>query len=318
MEGLKVIFLGTPDFAVASLKSIHESNHTVLAVVTMPDKPAGRGHKLQASPVKKIATENNLPVLQPANLKDKDFIKELSSYNADIFVVVAFRMLPEVVWNMPPLGTVNLHGSLLPNYRGAAPINWAIMNGDDKTGVTTFQLKHKIDTGNILLRAETNISKEDNVGTVHDRLMSIGSELIVETLDKLQEGKITPIDQESLIESSFKEAPKLFKNDCLINWRNNTVNIHNQIRGLSPYPCAFTKLVNNKTNEVINLKIYKSEKSNKKITSGEISVEGKQVFIGTMDGAIELIDVHLAGKKRMKITDLLNGFNLSDYKTNVL
>ncbi len=227
MSGLKVVFLGTPDFAVESLKAIHLSKHEVVAVVTMPDKPAGRGQKLRPSPVKVFGIENNIPVHQPENLKNKEFLSELQSYNADIFVVVAFRMLPEAVWNMPPMGTINLHGSLLPDYRGAAPINWAVMNGDKKTGVTTFQLKHKIDTGNILLKAETEISDTDNVGTVHDRLMVIGSELIVKTLNQLQNGSIIPIKQESLLNDTCREAPKLFKNDCLIDWSNETEKIYN-------------------------------------------------------------------------------------------
>lgn len=312
MKKLKVVFLGTPDFAVASMKAIHESEHQLVGAITMPDKPAGRGKKLQSSPVKVYALEQNIPLLQPSNLKDEDFLKELKNLNADIFIVVAFRMLPEAVWNMPEMGTVNLHGSLLPDYRGAAPINWAVMNGDKKTGVSTFQLKHKIDTGDILLQNETPISEDDNVGTVHDRLMNIGAELIVTTLDQLSSGNTKAIPQDSLNDGPYREAPKLFKPDCLIDWGKNQEEIFNHIRGLSPYPAAYTVLTDGK--EEKNLKIFKTSKSDKAISTGSLKVEGKQVFVGTGSSSLELLEVQLAGKKRMSVKDLLNGFSFDSYK----
>lgn len=313
MKKLKVVFLGTPDFAVASMKAIHESDHELVGAITMPDKPAGRGKKLQSSPVKNYAVEHNIPLLQPSNLKDEEFLADLKAWGADIFIVVAFRMLPEAVWNMPEMGTVNLHGSLLPDYRGAAPINWAVMNGDTKTGVSTFQLKHKIDTGDILLQESTPISEDDNVGTVHDRLMNIGANLIVTTLDQLSEGTVKPLPQDSFNEGPYREAPKLFKPDCLIDWSKDQIKIFNQIRGLSPYPAAYTVLSDGK--EEKNMKIFKTLKSEKKIESGKIEIEAKKVFIGTNTHALELIEVQLAGKKRMTVKDLLNGFSFEGFQT---
>lgn len=312
MKKLKVVFLGTPDFAVASMKAIHESDHELIGAITMPDKPAGRGKKLQSSPLKNYAVEENIPLLQPSNLKDEEFLAELKSWGADIFIVVAFRMLPEAVWNMPEMGTVNLHGSLLPDYRGAAPINWAVMNGDKKTGVSTFQLKHKIDTGDVLLQESTPISDEDNVGSVHDRLMNIGANLIVTTLNQLSEGSVKPIPQESFSEGPYREAPKLFKPDCLIDWNKDQEDIFNHIRGLSPYPAAYTVLSNDKEDK--NMKVFKTLKTDKSIPSGNIKMEGKQVFVGTKSKALELIEVQLAGKKRMSIKDLLNGFSFNEYQ----
>ena len=312
MKKLKVVFLGTPDFAVASMKAIHESDHELIGAITMPDKPAGRGKKLQSSPVKNYAVEQNIPLLQPSSLKDEAFLTELQSWGADIFIVVAFRMLPEAVWNMPEMGTVNLHGSLLPDYRGAAPINWAVMNGDEETGVSTFQLKHKIDTGDILLQESTPITDDDNVGTVHDRLMNIGANLIVSTLNQLSEGSVKPIPQESFSEGPYREAPKLFKPDCLIDWNKDQEDIFNHIRGLSPYPAAYTVLVNGEDKK--NMKIYKTAKSDKALKPGQILVETKQVFVGTKSSALELMEVQLAGKKRMPVKDLLNGFSFSDFQ----
>jgi methionyl-tRNA formyltransferase len=250
---MRIIFMGTPDFAVASLKALIEAGEEVVAVVTGPDKPAGRGQKLHESAVKKFAVSQNIPVLQPVKLRAPEFLAELKSYNADLQVVVAFRMLPELVWNMPEKGTINVHASLLPNYRGAAPINHAIINGEKKSGVTTFLLQHEIDTGNILFSTEVEILDNDNAGDLHDKLMLAGAELLIRTVNAIKKNDIHPIPQDSIDTESLKHAPKIFKEDCLINWENDSVKIYNLIRGLSPYPTAFTH-IDGKV-----LKIYESE-----------------------------------------------------------
>jgi len=305
---MRIIYLGTPDFAVASLHALVDAGKDVVAVVTMPDKKSGRGKKIQESPVKKYAHENKLPVLQPTNLKDPSFLTELKSYNADIQIVVAFRMLPESVWNMPRLGTFNLHGSLLPQYRGAAPINWAIMNGEEKTGVTTFFLKHEIDTGNILKQEEILISETDNVGVVHDKLMELGAKLVVETLNEIEKGKIEGKPQNEFEEGELKFAPKIFKADCEINWNENSENVFNKIRGLDPYPAAFTRIkIGDKE---LGLKVFSSSKELKLNASPKKTiVNGSQLGIETNDGIIWVDELQLEGKRRMKTADFLRGIS---------
>jgi methionyl-tRNA formyltransferase len=301
----RIIFLGTPDFAVASLRALVEHGYNVVAVVTAPDKPAGRGMQLRASAVKEYALAQSLDVLQPEKLKNPDFLQLLKSYAADLQVVVAFRMLPEQVWNMPPLGTVNVHASLLPQYRGAAPINRAIMNGEQVTGVTTFKLKHEIDTGNILLQRQVAILPEDNVGVLYEKLMQEGANLLVETVDGLINNTIQ--EQPQIYSETLHHAPKIFKDDCLIHWSKSGSEIVNQIRGLSPYPAAFTQL------EGKQLKIYNgySTKENDLAQPGTVDTDGKLYLrFATADGWLYATDVQFEGKKRMDIQAFLRGFRL--------
>ena len=311
-KNLRIVFMGTPDFAVASLKALFDGGYNIVGVITAPDKPAGRGNKLTESAVKKYAVENNLKVLQPEKLKNPEFKKELQDLNADLQVVVAFRMLPEVVWNMPKFGTFNLHGSLLPQYRGAAPLNWAVMNGETKTGVTTFLLDHEIDTGKIIFKKETPIGENETVGEVHDRLMEIGAKLVVETVDAIAEGNIQPIPQTSLIEESqIKHAPKIFKEDCKIDWKKDTETVRNLIRGLSPYPTAWTNMINQKTGDEIQAKIFFAQKmdSEKAILPGTIDSDGKTFLnVACGNGWLQITDLQIAGKKRMKTDEFLRGF----------
>lgn len=310
-KDLRIVFMGTPDFAVASLKALVEGGYNVAGVITAPDKPAGRGNQLTQSAVKKYAVENNLYLLQPEKLKNPDFIAELQSLKADLQVVVAFRMLPEAVWNMPRLGTFNLHGSLLPQYRGAAPLNWAIINGETKTGVTTFLLDQEIDTGKVLFKHEIEIDRNDTVGDIHDRLMDIGASLVVKTVDALAGGNYTPIPQTELISDSIKHAPKIFKEDCRINWQNDVEKIRNMIRGLSPYPTAWSLLVKRETGEEIPVKIYFAEKAElpEEATCGTIKTDGKKsLIVACGNGWLNITDIQLAGKKRMKTDEFLRGF----------
>jgi methionyl-tRNA formyltransferase len=311
-KNLRIVFMGTPDFAVASLKALVDGGYKVVGVITAPDKPAGRGNKLTESAVKKYAVENNLKILQPEKLKNPDFIEELQNLKADLQVVVAFRMLPEVVWNMPPLGTFNLHGSLLPQYRGAAPLNWAVINGETKTGVTTFLLDHEIDTGKIIFKKETSIGENETVGEVHDRLMEIGAKLVVETVEAIAEGNIQPISQTDLIdENAIKHAPKIFKEDCKIDWNKDSESIRNLIRGLSPYPTAWSNLINKKTGTEIQAKIFFAKKTGSKKVDlpGTINSDGKTFLrIACGNGWLEITDLQIAGKKRMKTDEFLRGF----------
>jgi methionyl-tRNA formyltransferase len=298
---LRIIFLGTPTFAVASLEAIINNGFNVVGVVTAPDKPAGRGMHLQQSPVKKFAVKNNLKVLQPVKLKDPEFIQQLKQLNADLQVVIAFRMLPEAVWNMPPLGTINLHASLLPDYRGAAPINWAIINGETETGVTTFFLKHEIDTGDILLQEKISIEPTTTAGQLHDKLMHLGAKVVVESLNKIQSGNYKTIPQ---IEGSNKIAPKIFTNTCELNFNKTTQQVYNQIRGLSPYPAAFT-IINNK-----KVKIFYANpvRTNLNETPGKITTDNKTyLHIYCLDGYIEIIDLQPESKKRMDVKSFLAG-----------
>lgn len=304
-EALRIVYFGTPEFAVASLKALVEARANVVAVVTAPDKPAGRGRKLQESDVKQYAVTQGLPVLQPTNMKNPAFIEELRSYEADIQVVVAFRMMPQVVWDMPPMGTVNVHGSLLPQYRGAAPINWAIINGETETGVTTFRLKHEIDTGNILLQKKVEIGADDNVGLIYEKLMNEGATLLVETIKGLAADSLQEIPQNDIPTAELKHAPKIFKEDTRIDWNKPAKQIHDLIRGLSPYPAAFTVLQSNV------LKMYgdKYEITAHDAAVGSYDTDGKSYLrFAAQDGWVYAEDVQLQGKKRMPISDFLRGF----------
>lgn len=304
-EDLRIVYFGTPDFAVASLKALVEAGANVVAVVTAPDKPAGRGMKLKYSAVKEYALEKNLPVLQPTNMKSESFITELRELKADLQVVVAFRMMPEVVWDMPPMGTINVHGSLLPQYRGAAPINWAIMNGERETGVTTFKLKHEIDTGDILLQQKVTIEPEDNIGTLYEKLMNEGAKLLVKTVKGLAEGTLQEKSQDSIPVAELKHAPKIFKEHMEINWNSPVARIQDQIRGLSPYPAAFTSLQDKK------LKIYKShiEEATTNKETGAYDTDGKSwLRFAAKDGWLYVDELQLEGKKRMDVQSFLAGF----------
>lgn len=319
-QSLRIIYMGTPEFAVESLKVLVENGYNVVAVVTMPDKPAGRGHKIQYSDVKKYALDQKIPLLQPTSLKDDTFLNELRSYRADLQIVVAFRMLPEVVWDMPKLGTFNLHASLLPQYRGAAPINWAIINGEKKTGVTTFFLEHEIDTGKIIMQQPITIDENDTVGVIHDRLMLLGGEVVKKTVDLILEGKVDAQSQNDIIinkQLKLKTAPKIFKETCEINWDQTVDTVHNFIRGLSPYPAAWSTLIAN-DGEKIKVKIYESRKIVKKhtLSIGSIIQEGKEdLKIAVNGGFIDVLEMQLPGKRRLPIADLLRGFSIdSSYK----
>ncbi len=306
MNKLRIVFMGTPHFATASLKALVENNYEVVGVITAPDKPAGRGQKLRSSSVKEYALSKNLPVLQPNNLKDHSFITSLKALKADVQVVVAFRMLPEIVWNMPPKGTFNLHASLLPKYRGAAPINWAVINGDKESGVSTFFIEHKIDTGNIIFQDKIKIKDEDNAGIVHDKLMVIGSKLVCKTIDAINNKSAPNIKQKGVA----TVAPKIFKEDCQIDWNKNIHDIHNHIRGLSPYPSAWTTLSIGK-----NIKIFQSlkEVTIHQETIGSILTDHKNYFkVAVNGGFIHLITLQLEGKKRMSAADFLRGFQLNE------
>lgn len=303
---MRVVFMGTPGFAAASLNEIHtNSEHEVVGVVTVADKPSGRGQKVNISEVKKYALEHNLPLLQPDKLRDEQFIADLTALNADVFVVVAFRMLPQIVWSIPAKGTFNLHGSLLPQYRGAAPINWAVMNGDDKTGVTTFLINEAIDTGNILLSDEVTINENDNVGVIHDQLMEIGARLVVKTLDGLASDTLKPHPQDETI--VLRHAPKIFKDDCRIDWNQSITTIHNKIRGLSPYPCAWTTYGSDENFKT--LKIYSGIKSDIEKQGGlfELVRTKNNLYIHLSDGMYEILELQPEGKRRMNAKDFING-----------
>lgn len=313
-EDLRIVYMGTPDFAVESLRCLVEGEYNVVGVITMPDKPMGRhGSVLQPSPVKQYALEKGLHILQPTNLKDEAFVEELRSLKADLQIVVAFRMLPEVVWNMPPMGTFNLHASLLPQYRGAAPINWAIINGDTETGITTFFLKHEIDTGEVIQQVRIPIADDDNVEVIHDKLMMLGGKLVTETVDAILTGTVKSVPQEELIslsEEELRPAPKIFKETCRIDWQKGLKGVYDLVRGLSPYPAAWTELVNEEGTSQV-LKIFQTEK--KFLSHGEktgaVTSDGKTYLrIALPDGYLYVQSLQLAGKKRMSVSDFLNGF----------
>lgn len=305
-ENIRIIFMGTPEFAVASLDALVQAGAQIVGVVTAPDKPAGRGMKMNESAVKKYAVEKGLRVLQPEKLKAPAFLEELRVLQADLQVVVAFRMLPEVVWNMPSMGTINLHGSLLPQYRGAAPINWAVINGEKETGVTTFKLQHEIDTGNILLRESFPIGENDTAGEVHDRMKEIGAKVLVKTVEGLAAGNLSEIPQDSIAPAELKHAPKIFTETCIVDWTKTTEEVHNLVRGLSPFPGAFTML------EGKNCKIYRSEKEYAVSAPGQPGSmqTDKRTFLKfrTADGYLRVLELQLEGKKRMPVADFLRGY----------
>lgn len=306
MRDLRIVFMGTPDFAVFCLQKLVETGYNIVGVITAPDKPAGRGRKLQESAVKKYAVSQNLNVLQPTNLKDPEFLEELASLKANVQVVVAFRMLPQAVWQMPALGTFNLHASLLPEYRGAAPINWAIINGEEKTGVSTFFIDEKIDTGEMILQEEIAISPSETAGSLHDKLMQLGAKLIVKTLEQIETGSVATKKQPN--DALLKEAPKLTKENTKIDWSRSLKEVYNHIRGLDPYPAAWTNVVNG--NEELTMKIFEIEmepiKHSREVKS--LFVEEKQLKVAHNDGFLILKEVQLPGKRKMKVKDLLNGY----------
>ena len=311
---IRIVFMGTPDFAVESLIALVANGYNVVGVITAPDKPAGRGRQLSESAVKQYAVQQSLPILQPEKLKNPEFIAELESLKADLQIVVAFRMLPEIVWSMPPMGTFNLHGSLLPQYRGAAPLNWAVINGERQTGVTTFLLSHEIDTGRIMFQEKIEIAENDTVGDLHDRLMVIGASLVVKTVVALANGNVEAIDQEGLIDypEQIKHAPKIFKDDCRIDWTRDTESVRNLIRGLSPYPAAWTELEHLGKEEVLIAKIFAAIRDNSNLpgSPGTLETDGKKfIRIACADGWLSVTDIQLSGKKRMKIDELLRGFH---------
>lgn len=305
-QSIRIIYMGTPDFAVESLRALVEGGYNVVAVVTMPDKPAGRGHQLQYSAVKQYALSVGLPLLQPQRLKDESFLEELRSYQADLQIVVAFRMLPEVVWEMPRLGTFNLHASLLPQYRGAAPINWAVMNGDSETGATTFMLQHEIDTGNIILQERISIADDENVGSVHDRLMTMGAGLVTRTVDAIIDAEnqgvaISTIPQDESI--VLRPAPKIFKDTCAIDFSRTAEQIRNHVRGLSPYPAAWINEMpaSHPLADVLKgAKVYK-------VALAQHAEQKGHIIVPCADGYIDILELQLPGKKRMDAAALLNG-----------
>ena len=315
-KDLRIVFMGTPEFAVTSLRALVEGGYNIVGVVTTPDKPAGRGRKIQQSDVKQYAVEQGLPVLQPVKLRDPEFQAELEALKPDLGIVIAFRMLPESVWSLPRLGTFNLHASLLPQYRGAAPINWAIINGESETGVTTFLLNHQIDTGDIIGQVRCPILPSDNIGTLYDKLMNIGSGLVIETVEKIAEGNISPIIQSHIPDSELKPAPKIFKEDCLIDWAMEGNQIVNFVRGLSPYPAAWSYMYKDNV-EVNSAKIFSVsfEKADHQHEEGDVFTDGRTMLkVACKDGWISLDEVQLAGKRRMAIRDLLLGLrDAADY-----
>lgn len=314
-KDLRIVYMGTPDFAVESLKCLVEGGYNIVGVITMPDKPAGRGHKLQFSPVKQYAVEHGLRLLQPEKLKAPEFIEELRSLKADLQIVVAFRMLPEIVWNMPRLGTFNLHASLLPQYRGAAPINWAVINGETKTGITTFFLKHEIDTGEVIQQVEVPIADTDDVGTVHDKLMALGGKLVVETVDAILAGTIKSVPQENMpVNGELKPAPKIFKETCHIDWSQPVKKVYDLIRGLSPYPAAWTEL-HAEGHEPTTVKIFETEKvfEEHDIEYGKIITDNKTYLkVAVNGGFINVKSLQIAGKKRLATEELLRGYKIEN------
>jgi methionyl-tRNA formyltransferase len=317
-SNLKIVFMGTPEFAVGSLRALINEGFNIVAVVTTPDKPAGRGQKIQESDVKQYAKSQNLPILQPEKLKDPEFIGQLKEINADLNVVVAFRMLPEIVWSMPRLGTINLHGSLLPHYRGAAPINWAVINGESETGVTTFFIEKEIDTGKIIYSSKIPIGPNDNAGAVHDRLMETGATLLVKTVADIEKGTYPQTDQLSFLkpEEPVKIAPKIFKDDCKIKWDLPLAQIHNLIRGLSPYPAAWSVITHKNTGERLNFKLFATEREDIKSAQPVKTIltdEKSYLKIAVKDGYLKINSIQVEGKKRLPIDEFLRGFKINEY-----
>lgn len=315
---LRIVYMGTPDFAVLPLQKIVEAGYEVVGVITNPDKPAGRGQKLQESAVKKYALEAGLKILQPEKFRDEHFLAQLADLKADLQLVVAFKMLPEIVWNMPPLGTVNLHASLLPDYRGAAPINWAVINGEKFSGVTTFLLKHEIDSGNIIFQQRVEMDNTTTAGELHDKLMHTGAGLLLKTVDAIESGQFPLLEQTGLLNKREpRTAPKIFKEDMQIHWDKNITHIYNLIRGLSPFPTAWTELVHKENGTVLPLKIYSSLKIEQQHNeqAGKIATDGNKTFdILVPGGVIRITELQLSGKKRMQTEDFLRGFRLDEYR----
>jgi len=308
-DSLRIVFMGTPDFAVATLRALVEKNYNVVGVITAPDKPAGRGRKIRTSAVKQYALDQGLHLLQPTNLKDPTFLRELESLQADLQIVVAFRMLPKVVWQMPPLGTFNLHASLLPEYRGAAPINWAIINGETRTGVTTFFINEDIDTGAIIRQKEVEISVSDTAGDLHDKLMTLGSLLVIETVELISRGSVAPMEQRG---AEFKPAPKLNKENSRIDWTKPLESIYNQIRGLSPYPAAWTLLSTDKGQTECKILEASMEQGEHDLKPGSISATKKEIRVAVEKGYIRIERLQLSGKRKMDAVSFLNGFTFSE------
>ena len=309
---MKIVFMGTPEFAVPALEKI-ANQHTISAVVTAPDRPAGRGKQLRKSAIKEAAEKLNIKVLQPLNLKSPEFQSELQALNADLFVVVAFRMLPEVVWSMPRYGTINLHASLLPQYRGAAPINRAIMAGEKVTGLTTFLIEKEIDTGNILDQIQIPVGENQTAGELHDRMMETGADLLVNTIEKIATGKISPVEQSAIIGSELRSAPKIFKEDCMIDWKQNARAVHNHIRGLSPYPGAITAISDN-TDPSQNFKILKSAVSEETSTvrPGTLEIRGKMMWVATNDYWLKILEIQAPGKRSLPVDEFLRGYKRAE------
>jgi methionyl-tRNA formyltransferase len=309
MKELRIVFMGTPDFAVATLSALLEAEYKVVGVITAPDRPAGRGQKIRQSAVKTFAQENNLKILQPTNLKYPEFLEELKSLRPNLQIVVAFRMLPKLVWALPEYGTFNLHASLLPNYRGAAPINWAIMNGEKETGVTTFFIDDKIDTGEIILQKKTTVEDDEDAGSLHNKLMRLGSHLVVETVRLIEDGKVTTQKQEHI--KGIKSAYKINKDTCEIDWTKSIDSVYNHIRGLSPYPASWTTLYNNNQKSLI--KIYKVTKEliDHELTPGSLQFTKKELKVAVKNGFLNLLEIQLQGKRKMKTSEVLNGLKLA-------
>ncbi len=309
-DELRIVFMGTPAFAVTILDKLVQNDYNIVGVITSPDKPAGRGRKINKSAVKLYAEEKNLKVLQPTNLKAENFLGELAGLKANLQIVVAFRMLPKQVWELPDYGTFNLHASLLPNYRGAAPINWAIINGETETGVTTFFIDDKIDTGEMILQDKVTIADDDSAGTLHDKLMYLGADLVLETVKQIQKGKVVRSKQD--FDVDVKSAPKIHKDTCKIDWDQSLEKVYNHIRGLSPYPTSWTILMNN--GEEIFLKIYKAHKENEKhnLKNGQIIFDKKEMKVAVKGGFLKLLEIQLPGKRKMEIRDVLNGLKLAE------
>ncbi len=317
-DNLKIVFFGTPEFAVESLSRLVDDGFNVAAVVTMPDKVAGRGHRMITSAVKDYAVAHGLPVLQPVSLKDPAFLEELRSFDAQLFIVIAFRMLPQAVWQMPPLGTFNLHASLLPRYRGAAPINWAVINGDKETGVTTFFLKHEIDTGDILRQERIAIAPDENAGSVHDRLMALGADLTVDTVRHILAGDLKPVSQSDLLQGQEPTpAPKIFRDTCRVDWRRPAEQVHNLVRGLAPYPAAWSTLVRPAGNLDVKILATALTTGQPVLAQGEIAVKGSKMLVGTATQPVEVLELKPEGKKAMAAGDFLRGNDVAGCRFEV-
>lgn len=314
-KDLSIVFMGTPEFAVTILEKLIKEEYNIKAVVTAPDRPAGRGRKLKGSAVKESALQHNLPVLQPTQLKDEAFIEQIKTYNAELFIVVAFRMLPKVVWEIPKIGTFNLHGSLLPQYRGAAPINWAIINGEKETGVTTFFIDEKIDTGHIILKEKMTIGENETAGELHDRMMVLGAQTVVDTLELIRKNEAQPKPQS---EEDVKPAPKINKEDCLLDLTQSIEQVHNFIRGMSPYPTAWIRLIHKETEKVKTIKLFNSEiVDHETYSSFDIYKEEKQLILQTQKGRLQLKEVQLQGKKRLDAKSFMAGFPIEEWEIKI-